>query len=72
MIELQNHLLNPLHVASISPAAESSSLHGVSTYSFKVTMSGGNSFVFCFDSETHASDEMIRLRQQVDQASTRR
>lgn len=72
MIEIQGYLLNPLHLASISPVTESSSLHGVSTYCFKVTLSGGNAFVFSFDAERKANDELIRLRQLVDQASTRR
>ena len=72
MIAIQDHLLNPLHVAAISPAAQASTLHAPSTYSFKVTLSGGNELVFRFDSESAANDDLARLRQLVDQASTRR
>lgn len=72
MIELQNYLLNPLHVAAISPASEASLLHSNSTYSFKVVLSGGNELVFQFPTAAEARDALTRLRQLVDQASTRR
>lgn len=72
MIAIQDHLLNPLHIAAISPASEASTLHAASTYSFKVTLSGGNEIVFRFDSARTANDELVRLRQLIDQASTRR
>lgn len=72
MIELQNHLLNPLHIAAISPVSESSLLHAKSTHSFKVVLSGGNELTFAFESENDARDALVRLRQLVDQASTRR
>lgn len=72
MIAIQDYLLNPLHVAAISPAAEASTLRSPSSYSFKVVLSGGNEIIFRFDSERGANDELVRIRQLVDQATTRR
>lgn len=72
MITLQDYLINPLHVAAISPAAEASMLRSTSTFSFKVILSGGNEIVFQFDNERLAAEELVRIRQLIDQASTRR
>lgn len=72
MITLQDYLINPLHVAAISPAEEAPTLRSSSTFSFKVILSGGNELTFRFDDDRTAQDELTRVRQLVDQASTRR
>ena len=72
MITLQNYHLNPLHVAAISPAVEATAQHPSSSYSFVIVLSGGNELIFLFDSKSAAQEELIRICQLVDQASTRR
>lgn len=72
MIRLHDHLINPLHVAAILPAAESPALHAASTYTFAVILSGGNELLFKYDDAQRAAEELKRLELMVDQASTRR
>ncbi len=72
MIQIQEYLLNPLHVAAISPAVEASTQHTSSASSFKIILSGGNEIIFRFDSERAAQHELARIRELVDQASRRR
>lgn len=72
VITLQHHLLNPLHVAAITSTAEATTLHASSSFSFKVILSGGNEIAFRFEDQRTAEDELSRISQLVDQASTRR